>query len=125
MDRSEVHRIMQDMEHSSDDAVLIKFYSATRADVKLACALICLRRGSLQEPVRNYLLSRQRPALTELILADDVSALAAMDAYGVFTSANTDAFLKEAIHSGALECTVWLLQMKARRFGFRDRDFLL
>lgn len=125
MDRTEVHRLMRDLGHIPDDALLQKFHSASRADVKLACTLVCLHRGSLPEPMRRYFLSRLRPAVTELILADDVSALAAIDAHSVYTLTNVDAFLKEAICSGAQECTVWLLQVKSRRFGFRDRDFSL
>lgn len=122
---TEVRRIMQGLEQLSEDALLQKFHSASRADVKLACTLLCQRRGNMQEPLQKYLLSRLRPAVTEMILADDVSALSAMDSYGIYTEYNTDAFLKEAVNSGAQECTVWLLKLKARHFGFWDRDFSL
>lgn len=116
---------MQSLAQMSDSELMRKFQSASRADIKLACTLLCLRRGNMQEPVQKYFLSRLRPAVTELILADEVSLLAALDAYGVYTEKNTDAFLEDAVQNSAQECTVWLLQLKARRFGFRDRDFSL
>ena len=70
-------------------------------------------------------MNRIRPTVTELILSGRVPELAELEEKGAFTAELTDSFLETAISAGAQEATVWLLQLKERRFGFLDRDFSL
>jgi len=118
-----VQQLLQDMSHDTEELLLHRFLSASRADVKLACAILSLRSGLLQEPYEKYVMSRLRPAVTELIFSQNIAGLEVLDSCGVFTAALTDEYLKTASECGATECAVWFLVRKARRFGFRDRTF--
>lgn len=124
---TEVQRIETELARSkiTAEALMGKFQSATRADVKLACALYGYFGAGKEDVYLQYLMSRIRPAVTELILSGRVSQLAELEGKGAFTAELTDSFLETAISAGAQEATVWLLQLKERRFGFPDRDFSL
>lgn len=124
---TEVQRIETELARSkiTAEALMGKFQSATRADVKLACALYGYFGADKEDAYLRYLMSRIRPAVTELILSGRVSQLAELEGKGAFTAELTDSFLETAISAGAQEVTVWLLQLKERRFGFPDRDFSL
>lgn len=124
---TEVQRIETELARSkiTAGALMGKFQSATRADVKLACALYGYFGAEKENVYLQYLMNRIRPAVTELILSGRVSQLAELEEKGAFTAELTDSFLETAISAGAQEATVWLLQLKERRFGFLDRDFSL
>lgn len=126
MNQTEVHRIERELVYSgvSEKALLHKFRSASRGDVKLACAL----HGYFGEGNDNYLpylKSRIRPAATQLILAGRVTELAKLDELELFTAALTDEFLELAISSRVPDSILWLLKMKERRFGFRNQELTL
>lgn len=124
---TEVQRIEAELARSNmtKEALMRKFQSASRADVKLACALYGYFRAGKADVYLQYLMNRIRPAVSELILSGRVSQLAELEEQGAFTAELTDSFLETAISAGAQEATVWLLQLKERRFGFPDRDFSL
>ena len=124
---TEVQRIEAELARSNmtEEALMRKFQSASRADVKLACALYGYFRAGKADVYLQYLMNRIRPAVSELILSGRVSQLAELEEKGAFTAELTDSFLEMAISAGAQEATVWLLQLKERRFGFPDRDFSL
>lgn len=126
MNQTEVHRIERELVYSgvSEKALLHKFRSASRGDVKLACAL----RGYFAEGDNfylPYLQSRIRPAISELVLSGRVMELAKLEQLGWFTAALTDEFLELAISACVPESVIWLLKMKERRFGFRNQELTL
>lgn len=126
MNQTEVHRIERELAQGgvSGEALLRKFRSASRGDVKLACAL----RGYFGEGndfYLSYLQGRIRPAISELILAGRVVELAKLEQLGWFTAGLTDEFLELAISSCVPDSIVWLLKMKERRFGFCPRELTL
>ena len=122
---TEVQRIETELARSNmtEEALMRKFQSAGRADVKLACALYGYFGAGKADVYLQYLMNRIRPAVSELILSGRVSELAELEEQGAFTAELTDSFLETAISAGVQEATVWLLQLKERRFGFPDRDF--
>ena len=124
---TEVQRIEAELARSNmtEEALMRKFQSAGRADVKLACALYGYFGAGKADVYLQYLMNRIRPAVSELILSGRVSELAELEEQGAFTAELTDSFLETAISAGVQEATVWLLQLKERRFGFPDRDFSL
>lgn len=124
---TEVQRIEAELARSNmtEEALMRKFQSAGRADVKLACALYGYFGAGKADVYLQYLMNRIRPAVSELILSGRVSQLAELEEKGAFTAELTDSFLETAISAGVQEATVWLLQLKERRFGFPDRDFSL
>lgn len=125
MYRSEVQKILQDTAQLSAAELLRKYHSATRAEVKLACALQCLQNGEIPEACLSYLLARIRPAATELVLSENLSALEALDRFAPFSQPLTDTLLRAAVSAGVQESIIWLLKRKVQRFGFPDRDFSL
>lgn len=126
MYRTEVQRIERELAQSniSGEALLRKFRTASRGDVKLACAL----RGYFGEENDSYLpylQSRIRPAAAELILSGRVAELAALDALEPFSNALTDEFLELAVSACVPDSMIWLLKMKEHRFGFGAREWKL
>lgn len=126
MNQTEVQRIERELVRAgvTGNALMQKFRSASRGDVKLACALV----GYFAEGndfYLPYLKSRFRPAVTELILAGKPEELAKLEQLGWFTSALTDECLALAIAAGVPESIVWLLKMKERLFGFHPQELVL
>ena len=120
-------KFLQELQKSGvvGDRLFQKFQTAARDDRKLACALRGFLLGEDRDVYLRYLLARLRQSVSVLILSGNTAALKALDAYAVFTEALTDEFLKTAIDCGGQETAVWLLMLKAARFGFRDKDFSL
>lgn len=126
LQQTEVQRIEQELVRSqiSGNALLQKFRSASRGDVKLACAL----RGYFAEGndfFLPYLHTRIRPAVTELVLTGRVTELAKLEGLGWFTPGLTDEFLELAISACVPDSIIWLLKMKQRRFGFSPWELTL
>lgn len=126
MIQTEVQRIERELERSNvaGEALRHKFLSASRADVKLACALHGYF-GEENDFYLPYLKSRIRPAAAELIQAGRVTELAKLEALGLFTAALTDAFLELTISAAVPDSIVWLLKMKERCFGFESQGLTL
>ena len=127
MRAADVLKILQELQQSdvTGDRLFQKFQSSVRDDRKLACALRGFLLGEDRDAYLRYLLARPRQTVSALILSGNIAALEALDAYAVYTESLTDEFLKTAIDCGRQEATVWLLKLKAARFGFRDKDFSL
>lgn len=120
--KTQVHQMEQELLRSgvSGEALQRKFRTASRADSKLACALLgYFAEGN--ESYLPYLRSRIRPVLMELTLSGRVRELAALEAAGLLTAPLVEACLEAAIAAGAPESTVWLIKCKERNYGFRDR----
>lgn len=126
---SETVRIGKVLAHNgiSGEALLKKFRTAAREDVRLAAALRGFFLDSSDENQKeeyfSYLSRRIRPAVSALIESNRVVDLAVLAEKNLFTAELTDAFLAEAIAMNRSEITVWFLQMKGQKFGFPDRDF--
>ena len=108
-----------------DEALLQKFRTNARGEVKLACALRGYALGEHREVYLPYLRSRMRPAVTELIRAGRVSELAVLEPEGFFPEERIDEYLSVAIASGVQESIVWLLRLKERRLGFPRQEYRL
>lgn len=119
MHQTEVHRIMRMLSDNgvSGEPLLQKFRSAARGDIKLACALLgCFTEA--QDAYLPYIRSRIRPAVTELVLAGMVTELEKLDALVPLTRTLTEEALETAITAQVPDSTIWLLKLKADRFGF-------
>lgn len=127
MRTADVLKILRELQQSdiNGDRLFQKFQASIRDDRKLACALRGFLLGEDRDAYLRYLLSRLRQTVSALILSGNVAALEALDAHGVYTEVLTDEFLKTAVDCGGQEAAVWLLKLKAARFGFRDKDFSL
>lgn len=127
MRAADVLKILQELQQSgvTGNRLFEKFQSSVRDDRKLACALRGFLLGEDRNAYLRYLLTRLRQTVSALILTGNVAALEALDAHAVFTEALTDEFLKTAVDCGGQEAAVWLLKLKAARFGFHDKDFSL
>jgi len=127
MQKSEVQKLEAELKKSgiTADALREKFRSTRRSEVKLACALYGYFEVSHEAEYLGYLKSRLRPALTELLLAGRVRELAELEALDLITEKLTEECLQAAIAAGAQDAIVYFLQLKARHYGFRDRDFTL
>lgn len=124
--QTEVQRIGQDLVRAevTGDALMRKFRSAARGDIKLACAL----KGYFSEgdeAYLPYLRTRLRPAVTELVLAGRIRELAGLEALELLSQALTEEALETAIAAHVPDSIIWLLKYKERRFGFSDREPVL
>ena len=127
---SEVVRLEKVLAHNdlTGQALLEKFRGASRESVRLAAALRgYFTSGSATEDQRelygSYLRSRVRPTVAALMEENRVTELERFEKEAPFSQALVDEFLAEAMEMDRPEITVWLLQCKKERFGFRDRDF--
>ena len=127
MRTADVLKYLQELQQADVTGSLLfqKFQTSARDERKLACALRGFLLGEDRDAYLRYLLIRLRQTVSVLILSGNIPALEALDAHGVFTEALTDEFLKTAADCGGQEAAVWLLKLKAARFGFRDKDFSL
>lgn len=123
--RTEVGRIEKELRDGgyAGEALLRKFRSASRGDIKLACALLGWFGEDKENAYLDYLKKRIRPAAAELIAADRAEALLSLEKEVDFSAELTDAFLQTAMDWGSRESIIRLLQMKERKFGFHDREF--
>lgn len=132
--QSDVARISQALERNASgqegDKLYQKFNGTTQEPVRLAVALrgFFLADGvteSQREVFGAYLKRRIRPTAEALIEAEALPQLQQLEALGWLDAALVDAFLQSAIRQRKTSVTVWLLQLKTQKYGFRDRDFTL
>lgn len=106
-----------------------KFQTSSQAPVKLKLALEGFFREDtpqdMLEAYEAYLKQRIRPALEALIAADDLPKLERLEAMGWLNAALTEDALGMAIRWKKTEIFLWLLNQKADKYGFSDRDFSL
>lgn len=129
---SEAVRLQKVLAHNglAGEALLHKFRTAGREDVRLAAALRgyftpgCAGAAEKEEYLA-YLSRRLRPAVTALTEESRVLEIAELQQQVGFSRELTDEFLQTAIAMGRPEIIVWLLEQKQARYGFRDRDFSL
>ena len=108
--------------------LLNKFKTASREEVRLAAALRgfytpgCADEAQREEYLA-FLKKRVRNTVKALMEENRVPELERFEKEVPFPQALVDEFLAEAMEMDRPEITVWLLQCKKERFGFRDRDF--
>lgn len=127
---SEIVRLRRVFAHNdlTGEALLQKFRTASREDVRLAAALRgyytpgCAGDGEKGQYLA-YLCRRVRPTVQALMEENRVLELEDFEEKAGFTADMVDEFLQKAIELDRPEIIVWLLRRKQQRYGFRDRDF--
>lgn len=126
MQKTEVQRIGGELRQSGvcGDALLRKFRTAARGEVKLACALLgYFEQG--EDSYLAYLRSRIRPAVTALVLEGRVRELEILERQGLLSPSLSEEALETAIAAHVPEAIVWLLKQKERRGGFENGELAL
>lgn len=73
----------------------------------------------------NYLKKRIRPAMENLIEAEETEKMEQLEALGWFGRKELESFLFTAEKRQKLSALVCLMQIKNRKYGYEDRDFSL
>ena len=74
---------------------------------------------------QNYLRTRFRPAIIELIHDGDLARIRSLCTFASLTAPALEQFIQEASIAGQAEILTFLLRLKKDSFGFHDRDFSL
>lgn len=127
---SEIVRLQRVFAHNglTGEALLQKFCTASRENVRLAAALRgyyipgCAGEAE-KEQYLAYLCRRVRPTVQALMEENRVLELEDFEEKAGFTADMVDEFLQKAMELDRPEVIVWLLRRKQQRYGFRDRDF--
>lgn len=114
----------------SNDIFYEKFLTSQQAAVRLEMALrgFLVPEGFTQEQHRAfeaYLKERIRPAVQRLIERDEWEKLSVLEEQGWLSSAVIEEGLSVAIAQKKTAAFLWLLQQKAEKYGFHDRDLEL
>lgn len=107
------------------DALLEKFRTASREEVRLAAALQGFFTQEGGEDYLAYLRRRPQPAALALLEENQILELERLEQAVGLRYAQVEDLLERAIAMGRPEATVWLLRRKEEYYGFRDRDFSL
>lgn len=124
--QSEVQRIMAELTRAdtAGEELLRRFRSASRGDVKLACAI----RGYFAEGNEEYLpylRSRIRPAVMELVRSGSIRELSMLAQQGMLPPQLAEEALETAISAQVPASIVWLLKWKAEHIGFCSQELSL
>lgn len=108
---------------------LDKFRSSRQEPLRLAIALEEFFRPELESTAREiyeaYLKRRLRPAVAELIEREDLGHLEALHRLGWLGLQQVNDGIAHARREKRTASLIWLLGVKARDFGWQDRDFSL
>lgn len=125
---SQVVRLIRqyESEHYSPEALFHKFSSASREDVRLACALIgFFLFDDNHAPYQTYLKRRINSAVPALIELNRPRELAFLEKVHPFSREETNRYLKLSIQMNRPEMITWFLLYKDGHYGFQDRSFVL
>lgn len=104
-----------------------KFRASSQEPVRLELALQVFfleeTTGLPQQEFANYLKRRIRPAAEALIKADDLPKLQKLEKLGWMDAAIVEDCLETAIGLKKIQAFIWLLGLKAEKYGFPDRTF--
>lgn len=104
-----------------------KFCTSRQERVRLELALWGFFQEETEQNHRQeyarYLQRRIRPAVEALIASDDLEHLQSMEALGWLDEAVVEDCLKAAIRLKKIQAFLWLLGIKAEKYGFPDRGF--
>ena len=130
-DAARVFRAMTAPENpKTAEELLCRFSAAKRPAVQLAAALAAVfacgdRPENADGQLLTYIRRRLRPAAETLIELNRPADLKALDRLCPFPDSLAEELFRAAVRMRRTEPVVWLLQRKAERTGFRDRDFTL
>ncbi|MGN0978015.1 MAG: hypothetical protein ACI4PH_08175 [Faecousia sp.] len=104
-----------------------KFRASSQEPVRLELALQGFFLEEADETPRqefaNYLKRRIRPAAEALIKADDLPKLQTLEELGWLNANLVEDCLEMAIRLKKTQAFLWLLGVKAEKYGFPDRNF--
>ena len=97
---------------------------------KLACALegfFSEEKGKEEEKLAygQYLRRRIRPAMETLICEENLLKMELLESEGWFGAEELDLFISMARKKRRLESLVWLMQLKDRKYGYKEKNFNL
>ena len=106
-----------------------KFLETRQEPVRLAAALegFFLEEAAPEqkEAYGTYLKKRIRPAMEVLIEEDDAEKMEQLEQMGWLEGVRIEGFLETARKKKKSASLVWLLRLKDKKNGYRDRDFTL
>lgn len=73
----------------------------------------------------KYLKMRIRPAMEMLIQLEDTEKMEVLENNGWFGEKELESFIKTAQEKDKPRSLIWLLHLKNRKYGHRDKDFTL
>ena len=104
-----------------------KFRTSSQERVRLALALQGFFQGQIEkaylQEFAQYLKRRIRPAAEALIKADELPKLQRLEELGWMDASIVEDCLETAIRLEKTQAFLWLLGVKAEKYGFFDRDF--
>ena len=107
-----------------------KFQTTGQERIRLACALEGFFSGAdsrMEEKnaYSQYLRRRIRPAMETLILDENVSGMELLEAHNWFGEEELESFICTARKERRLESLVWLMELKNRKYGYKEKIFNL
>lgn len=104
-----------------------KFRASSQEPVRLQLALqgfFLEEAGEMpRQEFANYLKRRIRPAAEALMKTDDLPKLQALEELGWLNSDLVEDCLEIAVRLKKTQAFIWLLGVKAEKYGFSDRIF--
>lgn len=110
------------------DILYRKFQTTGQERIRLACALEGFLRGeNIGKEEKNaysqYLRRRIRPAMEALIREENVSGMELLESQEWFGEEELESFISTARKERKLESLVWLMQLKNRKYGYKEKKF--
>lgn len=106
-----------------------KFSQTRQEPVRLAVALRGFFLKETEQDQRDaygtYLRGRIRPAVEALIEEEDVEKMQILEELGWLQNPHIEIFIRMAREKKKTASLVWLLQLKARRQAYEEKDFSL
>jgi len=106
-----------------------RFTSSRQEPIRLGIALDEFFSPELDAAIREcyatYLQKRLGPAITELVLREDLTALEALRSMGWLDAHRADDAIVQARRQKRTAALIWLLQIKQSDFGYHDKSFPL
>lgn len=107
------------------DILYRKFQTTGQERIRLACALEGFFCGENEEKTAysQYLKRRIRPAMEALIQEENVSKMELLESQDWFGKEELECFISIARKERKLESLVWLMQLKDRKYGYKEKKF--
>ena len=112
------------------DILYRKFQTTGQERIRLACALEGFLNGENigneeKEVYSQYLKRRIRPAMETLILDENVLGMELLEAHNWFGEEELESFICTARKERRLESLVWVMELKNRKYGYKEKIFNL
>lgn len=127
-DRETAKRKQELQMEKEQDVLYRKFQTTGQERIRLACALEGFFSGAdsrMEEKnaYSQYLRRRIRPAMETLILDENVSGMELLESRNWFGEEELESFICTARKERRLESLVWLMQLKDRKYGYKEKLF--